>query len=442
MARKFVTPPAIQGGYISRELAIPEDKLWFGVFSEALSQTIYPYNYVQIDPTHLTPEQASEAAYAVYVAWLEAGECGVCPPPTLPNGDRIWRRNPTTGNWEYLDDTGESWVEPTGENAIPAPTPRQEQTTPNKQCAAATNAVNVLEILYTQVLEDINNALDATQSAANFSAGVASLLGAAFYPPIAGIIASAAALWNSFFEIAGYLAVDLWDAEFTDTLICVFLDNSSVDGNGRVTFDFQGINQGILADIWTNGQYLTLVAQVIYMNSVLGAQGLNVAGGTTAVSGDCAHCDQWCYDFNFTIDNGNWLNGSYGLGTYSAGQGWVHGQGYAGAAYRRGADIQINFNSTITRVELDFVYTAGTFDAAYSRWAINDSSVTLANQTSALASGTYTMTWTGEKAVSAVRLIAWSSARTSANYSGAVRITGCRIEGTGDNPFGADNCEE
>jgi len=441
---RFRTPPSLPETEIARRLAIPDSQAWLAVFSDALAQTIYAHNYTQTSESALTPEQTAEYAYEVYEAWLNAAECGdeTCPPPTVIGADeepkRIHRKNPTTGRFEVLESDG-SWSEPTGDDVIPEPEERAESTEDERLCYAATNAANVIKNLYAQVDEDINNEVDSDQIQINIATYVTTILAAALLNPTLASISAALGAFNLFVEIGqSIVLVNLWTDSFHEKYICLLKEHAT-DTSGVITFDFWAVNAAMLGPTF-QGEYVYLIMQILYLHSVIGANGLNLAGATTAVTGDCATCGTWCYTFDFTLGTQGWQQGAYGIGSHSSGTGWVHGQGYAGSAYRRGVDIQNTFSSVVTRVELSFIYTAGTFDAAYSRWAILKDGATLANQTSALATGQHTMTWTGEVSVNAIRLHVWSSVRTTANYSGLATITSCLIEGKGENPFGTDNC--
>jgi hypothetical protein len=76
-----------------------------------------------------------------------------------------------------------------------------------------------------------------------------------------------------------------------------------------VTFDFQEVNKAILSQVWNDRDYVLLVAQVLYLTSIIGPDGLDYAGSTTAVTGDCSECGTWCvelspFDLSMTFPDG------------------------------------------------------------------------------------------------------------------------------------------
>jgi len=191
---RFVTPPNLPEGFISRVFQVPEDKLWLGVFSEALAQTIYAHNYEQNNPANLSPDEAAEVALSVYTAWLEAGECGAgC---VLPNGQKVWRRNPTNNRLEYLD--GDVWAEPTGDDAIPPPATRPEVSDEAKKCQASANAEYVLHQMFLFALDQYENEVIPAVAAIDFMVSLATYLAPAFFPPLAGIAVIQEAAFTAF----------------------------------------------------------------------------------------------------------------------------------------------------------------------------------------------------------------------------------------------------
>jgi len=338
-----------------RRVSVPDDLLFVGAVTGALLPLTQASNWEQFGT--MTPQEAADimsTAFELFVASDCVGE--ECPPPLLPDGNRIWRRNPMTGNWEYLDDGGEEYVEPTGDGAIPSPDDRGEVTTDERKCAAAANAVHVLELLYDEVTTSISNDLDAAQALTNFIAGTVSLFVAPFWPPISGILAAAGALWNLFYEVAGGLSVGLWDTDFTERLVCIFLDNAT-DTSGVVTFDYQSINRDVFSEIWNNSEYVLLVSQVVYLMSVIGPQGVNWAGGTTAVSGDCGACGGWCHVFDFSVSQYGFALLNRQGGTY----GTVQADGYRSLYdYLNQDDHEVRFSRTlgsavtISRIEIEY----------------------------------------------------------------------------------------
>jgi hypothetical protein len=279
-----------------RRFATPDELAFVAAVTGALLPLTYAENWEQ--QGSMSPDEAAgimSGCFERFVASDCEGMTGDCPPVKLPGGVKIYRISPTTGHWEVLEpEFGATWVEPTGGEAIPyPPEAREEATEESRKCAAATNAVYVLAQLYHDVVTSAAADLDAYQAATNLAAAAAALLGGFMSLPALGIIALAEAIFNAFYELAGAIAVNLWDDEFSKELTCV-LANQATEADGVVTFDFFGFNQAILEQVWVNSEYAILVAQVLYLTSIIGQDGLNLAGATTAVAGNCADCGTWC----------------------------------------------------------------------------------------------------------------------------------------------------
>lgn len=357
MVRKlFLTPPDIPAETVCRGLVLPHSQEWLGVFSKALLATTNAYNYEQLNDTDLTAEQAAAEAYTRYVAWL-AAECGGdCPAPTVetPDGPNpVYRRNPATDRWEIMQPDG-TWVEPAGEEAIPEPTARSEGTPTDRICAAATNAANLVKEIYDDVLESINADVDASETAVVLAASAAVWAGAWVYPAALGAIFINFSAFIGFAEFGQNLLLsNLWNDHFTQRYICCLKANAT-DTAGVVTFDRFGVNECLLQAIWDDQQYAWLVAMVIYIQDVIGEQGLNLLGIDTTLAGNCSHCGEWARDFDFRL-------GPCGWGLYTAGDaGTWQAAGYwfsttaAGPTLILTCNPPINSGFVITRIWVDY----------------------------------------------------------------------------------------
>jgi len=287
---RFLTPADIPQEDVCRGLVLPNSRDWFGVFSEALSQTIYPWNYTQVHETDLTPEAAAEEAYERYVAWLSA-ECGAATAGCLlPNSQKVWRRNPTTHKLEYLEE--EVWVVPTGEEAIPDPPVRPEVSDAAKICQASANAEYVLHQLWLEVLEMYENELIPAVALVDFQVSIGLIIASAFYPPLAAITAIEEAAFFAFYRIMDYLTENMWDDTWSNLLICLFQSHASVV-DGAVWFNWEEISDAIWTRAFTGGAYVLQATQISYLVGVIGSEGLNYAGGTTGVVDAVCGCGTW-----------------------------------------------------------------------------------------------------------------------------------------------------
>jgi len=177
------------------------------------------------------------------------------------------------------------------------------------------------------------------------------------------------------------------------------------------------------------------------MTGIIGADGLNLAGETTALEGDCTYCDGWCYTVDLTAENFSLANvtvynpngsvfcGSGGSGTWASGTGWTLGRA-VGRSFTR---------SEITSLEVTAVVNSGTgsprmqsalFDPQGSR-SFDRNTMTAAVFTD--TTGTQTLTWSGRVMASEISLERCTTTGTAVYKT----IT---LRGTGTNPFGEDNC--
>lgn len=309
MVRKlFLTPPALPEETQCRGLVIPSSKEWLGIFSQALLLTTYAHNYEQVNPTDLTAEETAAQAWQLYIAWLDATCAGGC---RQPGGGRVYRRSPTTGNYEYLED--EEWVEDEDIPPVPA---RSEPTEYERRCAAATNAVNVLRLTWIQGKEDWDANVSSTDAYVDQSIGIAALIGAVFYPPILSILALTQAGWDIVYAAYEALSFTDWDDAFNNLLVCLFLEHATVV-DGAVHFDLPAIQRELFIKTFTLQVWLVMYAQLEFIIGSIGAQALDFAGSLTAVEGECDDCGEWCVE---------WLTGNL-LEAFSLVYGVVDGDG-------------------------------------------------------------------------------------------------------------------
>lgn len=154
------------------------------------------------------------------------------------------------------------------------------------------------------------------------------------------------------------------------------------------------------------------------------------AKSPTAVCELCDECedDEWCYEFDFAADSGGWARvGGTTFGVWVSGVGWQGNQsGSVFAIY-----IERNFAAaTITSVEMVVNVSGGL--TADADWFIN---VGGTSQSGPLAAGINTYTWTGNVSAGNIKV---NPNDTTQNLT----ITRITVRGTGDNPFGTDNCPE
>lgn len=90
MPKPFLTPPVSSDVLECRTLLIPNTKEWLGIFNSALLETVYYWNYEQVNDTDLTPEETAEACRAIVWEYFDAS-CGAgeVPAPYWDNPEDV-----------------------------------------------------------------------------------------------------------------------------------------------------------------------------------------------------------------------------------------------------------------------------------------------------------------------------------------------------------------
>jgi len=352
--RGFPTPNDVpaDGGYIV--FRIPKDNEWAGLILGAAQALTEHWNFYQWGD--MLPEEAAEAfRQIVNQAPYEACGC------EQPGGRRVLRVN-ANGHIEQLTD-GE-WTEPTDDYTIPPVPPRTEPTCEERRCLAAANCANVLQQLYEEVADAVADGADEAEALAVMIGFAVITIGGWLGLALAALVGLALGLFTAFLEICEFMTADLWTSDFTDKLQCILYECSSCDGD-VVTFDFQCVRERMaeytdLLDpqVITN---IRLFGQVDFMLNVIGVDGLNAAGATTAIeTADCTDCqDGWCRLYDFTIDEQGWEAQDGFQAVYTSGVGWqTIGLDTAPSFYRYAAIVGF-IAADIEYIEMGFSLTQG-----------------------------------------------------------------------------------
>jgi hypothetical protein len=76
MAKAFLTPPNLPSETECRTIKIPSSKFWLGIFNSALLETIYAWNWEQVNETDLTPDEcAAYCAGVLFEYFSSGGDC-------------------------------------------------------------------------------------------------------------------------------------------------------------------------------------------------------------------------------------------------------------------------------------------------------------------------------------------------------------------------------
>jgi len=318
----FLTPNSLPEETDCRSLLIPASSEWLALFGGALTEFLYKYNWEQttgigIDETIAKMQEIIDGFY------------DGCTPCELPGGGKIIRIG-ADGHFQELGDNGE-WQDPTGDYAIPAVTAREGGTPDDQRCLAAKNAAHVLELLYEQVADDWASGAELAQAITNLLLLIAAIIAAPFGLLGEAIIAIITIVFNEFYAAVEFIGADLWDENFTAQLECIFYECSS-NTDGVVTFDNDCLGDRLrrqtnIFDL-TEAQ-LRLYVQILYLVSIIGIDGLNTAGTTTAITDDdCSACDAfWGRKMDFRVSDWGFaayadpVNGGY-VGSYESGVGF------------------------------------------------------------------------------------------------------------------------
>jgi len=352
----WLTPETLPEDDDCRPLLIPASSEWLAIVSGALTELTQKWNWQQQGA--VTVAEATAAMQAMIDNYY--GGCVAC---TIPGGTPLFRLNPDTGAVEELLPDG-TWGTPTGEYTIP-PTPAREESTPEERmCAAAANAANVLQVLYESLSDSFSGGLSYDAAVAAFVAAVAGAIGSVFGIVVAPLIVIFAILFGVVYATVEFVTADLWDSAFTSKLTCVLKNCASDDGE-VVHFDFQCVLDTLAhgTDIFdpTTAQ-LRLFGQLYTILNFLGAQALDAAGATTAITdADCSGCEEaWCAAFDFS--NFDMWTVHYGTITENGVEGEygdvpINVTPFTGSAYGALADISIVLGAAtnITRVTFDWV---------------------------------------------------------------------------------------
>lgn len=276
---------------------MPTSKEWLGIFNSALLEMLQSYNYEQVNDTDMTIEETIAVVDEILNEYFATQECtdeGAC---LQPDGGRVIRLN-SSGHFEQLSNG--SWIPPTDEYTVPPVPERTEPTAYSRRCAAAANAANVLKQTYEVATDAIEDGLSNEEVAAAIAAFLLTTIGAWLALAFISILGLIAALFIAFIEIAQFMTADLWNSEFDAMLTCLLYD-CSTDTGDVVTFDLECFNTNYAATVDLGNpdalDQLRLYGQVWFMLSVIGADGLNAAGATTAITdADCSTCVEagWC----------------------------------------------------------------------------------------------------------------------------------------------------
>ena len=292
MARTlFVTPDFTSEVTQCRTLTTPANAEWLGVFNKALLTMLEPYNWEQINETDLTVDETIALVTTILNDFWDTQVCcdgDIC---LMPNGGRVLRLG---DGYQIEEMANGGWREPTGDYTVPPTPARTETTEQERKCLASANAANVLYEVYEIVTDGLAAELSNEAIIAAIVAYILSTIGAWLALAFVSFLGLLAALFGAFIAIARYMTIDLWDEHFSEILLCLLYD-CATDTAGVVTFDLTCFDENHASTVDLFGSSaendLRLYGQIWFILQTIGADGLNAAGATTAITAaDCSAC--------------------------------------------------------------------------------------------------------------------------------------------------------
>jgi hypothetical protein len=95
------------------------------------------------------------------------------------------------------------------------------------------------------------------------------------------------------------LTANVWDDDFENDLTCLFLSYAEVAIDGTVTFQYGNLQNAIFSLGNYDAERILLCWQAYYFLSIIGADGLNAAGATTAIENPVCSCGSWGREWLF-----------------------------------------------------------------------------------------------------------------------------------------------
>jgi len=359
----YLTPQDIPEGDDCRPLFIPASSEWLAFFGGALTELTKTWNWEAFGSVSVE-DTVDKMAEIINTWYTEA--CTAC---ETPGGYRVIRIG-AGGHVEQLDDNGD-WVDATDDYHIPLPEAREDGTEADQICLAAKNAVNGLQLLYENLSDSWNADLDEAEAITAIVEFFALTFGFVIAPITYGIAAFFLPIFVTMYALVEFVIADLWDENVSKQLEC-FLVNCATNTAGVVTFDYDCFTTNLRDNInffdLTEDQ-LRLYLQISYLLYFIGgADGLNFAGGATAITDDdCSFCsDEWCVVADFSIEDYGFISACFEFpsatcdATYASGT-WHDTLGSTGNGITRFCLIEIQFPQAyhFTQVNSD-CYVTGT----------------------------------------------------------------------------------
>lgn len=434
----FPTPNNTPGDTVRRIFIVPNSEEWLGLLEGAAQVLLDEWRYY--DWGALTPAETVAAFNEVILAsYTNVCQCA------NPDGGKIIRINPN-GHVQEIGEDG-TWTDPTGDYEIPPVPAREGGTEEDQICLAATNCANVLQLLYENLSDSWNAALNDAEALTAFILALVALIGAEFAPITFALVTFFGWLFGVLYETLAFVGADLWDENFTKALVCILVD-CATNTAGVVTFDWACFNNELAAN--TNifdltASQLRLFGQIQFILSCIGGvDALNQAGATTAITGaDCSACaSEWCITNDCTDNSDGWsvqFGGSYVGGA----DGWQPTDVASGGLHYRDLEILLDLGASyqLTEVGMEFDFVTGDWDSdAYNSWAIFVGAATPFELSDVVTHGDTTdglgrtLIFALDNPIRYIYLEIVTSTTAAADYTGSATLKNVTLRGTGTKP--------
>ncbi len=304
----------------------------------------------------------------------------------------------------------------------------------SKQCDAAANMVKWLHDFIDEMLFDFE-LVGTVTTIINSIVFELEILA-----PYIELLAIISELAETISAIGGTALAAAFTSDQYDLLLCIFFCNADADGR---------ISAAKLIDVESDITAQLNTTAAVVTNAILFVQGeigLSNAGSVGSETGDCSGCAcGWCWEDDLTTVEGSFMAS---VGSYSSGwiQGFVNGAGCSTDATYTYLDMARTLPAgTYTKISFTIELTKGTICETNTN-SMHDAptgGTVLESVTANIQpDGTHDFTWTGSMVDPAGIHLVWVCGEQpgTSTPGGTILVTKVHYEGTGDNPFGADNC--
>jgi hypothetical protein len=375
-----------------------------------------PYFELRQNPENACQLEQRQTSGGEWSLAFDYSLCDSITPPTAPatthyNEDGILEG--CDANYENCEERRD--LDPRFNSPLLPPLPTAPGDT--LRCEAANNVVGFMQDMANTLAADTGAFNGVTGLVAAIVSIIAFILGAVTFGAGAALVFGLA---TALFGVGAAAFAAAMTSGVYETLLCIVYCNTPDDGVYTES-DWQAIKLGITTE-------LTGIASTFLHDNInaFGLVGLNNASRAGINAGlDCGDCDcpsEWCYEWNFVTDDGDF---TATFGTWTLGVGWV------GTTAGTGKSIILTkamASTEITHVEIDVTY-ADEGNALVKVGTVN--TVDVSNVT------TDTYSWNGSATDNDITLNPSSGASQGAD----VTMTRVLMRGTGANPFGDNNCE-